>query len=164
MVDTNGYLINASGMRVQGFSDAGLATRGDIKLDATGAPDGTAAGARVASYRFDQDGKVQVLLDDGTTSFTRGQVLLQNFTAPQALVKEGGNLYSNLANAGPMALSLAPGSSGLGDLQSGQLEMSNVDLAGEFADLITAQRGFQANSRIITTSDELLQEIINLKR
>jgi len=164
LVDTNGYLVTTDGLRVQGFSDAGLATRGDVKLDAIGAPAGAAAGARVASYAIDASGKVQVLLDDGTAAFTRGQVLLQDFTTPQALTKEGSNLYSNLAGAGPLAQTQAPGTGGLGDLQAGQLEMSNVDLAGEFSNLITAQRGFQANSRIITTSDELLQEIINLKR
>ena len=162
-VDKDGYLVTNTGLRVQGFSDAGLATRGDIKLDATGAT-GAAAGALVSSYSIDAQGKIKVVLDDGSAAFTRGQVLLQNFTTPQALSKEGNNLYANLTAAGPLALTLAPGSAGLGSVQSGQLEMSNVDLAGEFANLIVAQRGFQANSRIITTSDELLQEIINLKR
>jgi flagellar hook protein FlgE len=57
-----------------------------------------------------------------------------------------------------------PGSNGLGQIQSGALELSNVDLAAEFAGLITTQRGFQANARVITTSDELLQELVNLKR
>ncbi|WMM34449.1 flagellar basal body rod C-terminal domain-containing protein, partial [Shouchella clausii] len=57
-----------------------------------------------------------------------------------------------------------PGTQGTGDIQSGYLEMSNVDLADEFSEMIVAQRGFQANSRIITTSDEILQELVNLKR
>jgi flagellar hook protein FlgE len=162
-VDSNGYLITPTGLRVQGFSDAGLTTRGDLKLDATGAP-AAAAGARMVSFSIDAQGKVQVVLDDGSAAFTRGQVLLQDYTTPQALTKEGNNLYSNLAAAGPMALTLAPGSGGLGGIAAGQLEMSNVDLTSEFASLITAQRGFQANSRVITSSDEVLQEIINLKR
>lgn len=162
-VDTNGYLVTNTGLRVQGFSDAGLTTRGDVKLDATGAT-GAAAGARVSSYAIDKQGKITVVLDDGSSAFVRGQVLLQNFSSPQALVKEGNNVYSNIANAGPLTQTLAPGTAGLGTVQSGQLEMSNVDLASEFSNLIVAQRGFQANSRIITTSDELLQEIINLKR
>ena len=63
-----------------------------------------------------------------------------------------------------MAQTAAPESGGLGTVKAGYLEMSNVDLAGEFSSLITAQRAFQANSRIVTTSDEVLQEVINLKR
>jgi flagellar hook protein FlgE len=160
---TDGYLVTSGGLRLQGFSDAGLTTRGDVKLDATGAV-GALAGAQVSTFTIDEQGKVTVVLNDGSPAFVRGQVLLQNFTTPQSLVKEGSNLYSNLANSGPLAQTTAPGSAGLGTVESGQLEMSNVDLAGEFSNLIIAQRGFQANSRIITTSDELLQEIINLKR
>jgi len=89
---------------------------------------------------------------------------LQNFNDPQSLVKEGNNLFSGMAAAGPLATLSAPGSSGLGNLQAGVLELSNVDLAREFATLITTQRAFQANARIITTSDEMLQELVNLKR
>jgi flagellar hook protein FlgE len=163
-VDTAGYLITSgTKLRVQGFSDAALTTRGDIRIDATGAPAGTPAGARANSYSFDANGQLQVALDNGTT-FTRGQILLQDFTAPQVLQKAGGNLFSNLAAAGPLAQPLAPNSNGLGSVQVGCLEASNVDLTTEFASLITAQRGFQANSRIVTTSDEVLQEVINLKR
>lgn len=162
-VDNAGYLVTSTGLRVQGFSDAALAARGDVQIDATGAPAGAAAGARVVSYQIDQQGKVQAVLDDGT-AFTRGQVLLQNYTSPQALAKEGNNLYSNLAAAGPLTDTTAPGTKGLGRIEAGSLEISNVDLATEFSNLIIAQRGFQANSRVITTSDELMQEIINMKR
>ena len=81
--------------------------------------------------------------------------------------KEGGNLYRNMESAGPLGgdamISVAPGENGTGTLISGALEMSNVDLASEFAELITTQRGFQANARIVTTSDEVLQEVVNLK-
>jgi flagellar hook protein FlgE len=163
-VTPEGYLVNPQGFRVQGYSDAALAVRGDLKIDDTGAPPPTIAGARNwHDFKFDSDGKLQVTLEDGT-SFTRGQVLLQGFTSPQALEKAGNNLYTNLSAAGPMSQAQAPKTKGLGTITGGWLESSNVDLAGEFASLITAQRGFQANSRIITTSDELLQEVINLKR
>lgn len=162
-VNTAGYLVTSAGLRVQGFNDPTLATRGDMKVDATGAPASATAGASVASYQVDATGKVQVTLSDGT-SFTRGQVLLQNFTAPQSLTKEGNNLYSNLTAAGPLAQTSAPGTNGVGSIQAGSLETSNVDLTAEFSNLIIAQRGFQANSRVVTTSDEVLQEIINLKR
>jgi flagellar hook protein FlgE len=108
-------------------------------------------------------------LSNGDT-FDRGQVLLQNFEDPSALVAEGNNLYGNIDSAGPIggaSLSAAnntAGSSGLGNIQVGTLEGSNVDLTQEFANLITAQRSFQAASRVITTSDSILDEIIHLKQ
>jgi flagellar hook protein FlgE len=162
-LDASGNLINGIGQRLQGFSDAALTTRGDIQIDATGAPAGTPAGAKVASFKIDAMGVITVRLDNGT-NFVRGQVLLQNFQNPQALVKEGNNLYSITVPAGALAQIEIPKSNGLGTLQAGALEMSNVDLTNELAALITSQRGFQANARIITTSDEVLQEVINLKR
>jgi len=156
-------LVTAGGQQVQGYSDAGLSTLGSIKIDTTGAPASAAAGATVASFTINSQGQVNVTLSDGTT-FTRGQVLLQNFQDPQALVNQRGNLYSNQASAGPMtATPSAPGSNGLGEIQSGYVEISNVDLSQEMANLITAQRGFEANSKIITTSDELLQTLVNMK-
>lgn len=160
-VDPNGYLITSSGMRVQGYTDAGLTTLGDIQINNTGAPNGDTSA--VKSYSFGADGTVSIMLADGV-SFTRGQILLQNFTDPQQLTKEGGNLYSNLAAAGELATPLAPNSNGLGAIQSGYLEMSNVDLASELTALITTQRAYEANSKVITTSDNILQTLVNLKQ
>lgn len=167
--DTSGYLVTSKGLRLQGFSDGGT-TRGDIRIDATGAP---ATAAPTAAYdRFsvspNGDGKINVTLTDGTT-FVRGQVLLQNFTTPSALTKLGQNLYSNLAAAGPLgtggsASAVTPGSSGTGMIEGFKLEMSNVDLTREFSSMINTQRAFQANARMVTTSDEVLQELVNLKR
>jgi flagellar hook protein FlgE len=91
-------------------------------------------------------------------------VLLQNYKDTGALVKEGANLYSAGSAAGPLSQPTPPQTNGLGGIQSGALEMSNVDLTSEMANLITAQRAFQANARVITTSDEILQEITSLKR
>lgn len=153
-VDDNNYLVTETGERVQGFTDG--TNKGDIKLDP--APD-----TKVTSYTIGEDGSVSVKLDDNTSA-SRGQILLQNFRSPQALRKEGNNLYSGLADANPMATAAAPKTSGLGLLKSGQLEASNVDLPSEFVNLISAQRGFQANSRVITTSDDILQEVMSLKR
>jgi flagellar hook protein FlgE len=106
-------------------------------------------------------------LDDGT-QYESGQVLLERFEDSNLLEKVGDNLFTNLRAAGPLGgdalTAVEPGTNGTGLLKSAALEMSNVDLAGEFADLITTQRGFQANARIITTSDEVLQEVVNLKR
>ncbi|HXC99379.1 MAG TPA: flagellar hook-basal body complex protein [Verrucomicrobiae bacterium] len=162
-VDANGYLITDTGERVQGYTDAGLTTLGDIKIDTTGMPATSSPTAVVQSYGIDVTGKVTVNLSDGT-SFVRGQILLQNFQDPNELIKEGDNLYSNTAAAGPLAALSAPGSTGLGSVQSGALESSNVDLAGEMSNLIIAQRGFEANSKVITTSDEVLQTLVNMKR
>jgi len=160
-VDTSGYLV-LNGMRVQGYSDAALSTPGDIKIDNTGATGGSTA--PIQSWNFDSKGDVIVTLTDNTT-FTRGQVLLQNFQSPQMLVKEGGSLYSNMVGAGPMATQLsAPSTNGLGKLEIGALEGSNVDLTTELSNLITTQRAFEANSKVITTSDEVLQTLVNLKR
>jgi len=155
----NGYLITSSGYRLQGYSDSALTTLGDIKIDNTGS--GSTAG--VDSFSVGPDGKVTVKLSDGV-SFIRGQVLLQNFSSPQSLIKQGNNLYSGLASAGPLAQPAVPGTNGTGSIEGSALEMSNVDLANEFSQMITAQRAFQASARVITTSDEMLQELVNLKR
>ena len=161
-VNASGYLVNAGGQEVVGYNNAGLSTVGPIQIDATGAPATAAAGATVSSFTINSQGQINVTLTDGTT-FTRGQVLLQNLQDPQALISVGGNLYSNVANAGPLAAPVAPGTSGVGQIQAGYLEVSNVDLSTEMANLITAQRGFEANSKIVTTSDELLQDLVNMK-
>jgi flagellar hook protein FlgE len=80
-------------------------------------------------------------------------------------LKAGGNLYSNLANAGPLTLAVPPGSNSyVGSLQTSSLEMSNVDLAAQLAQLIITQRAYEANTKVISTSDEILQTINNLKR
>jgi len=167
-VDTNGYLVTHNGYRVQGFSDAGLTARGDLQIDTTGMPATADPAATLTGFQIDSTGRIKAMLSDGT-SFVRGQVLLQNFKNPQALLKSGENLYTGLEAAGPLggagsAQSAAPGSAGLGTIQAGTLELSNVDLTTEFAGLITSQRAFQANARVITTSDEVLQELVNLKR
>ncbi len=159
-VDTSGYLVS-NGLRVQGYSDAGLSTIGDIKIDNTGAPGGSTAA--VQSFSFDSKGNIQVTLTDNT-QFTRGEVLLQNFQSPQMLIKEGGSLYSGMAAAGPLAQASVPSTNGLGKLVASALESSNVDLTTELSSLITTQRAFEANSKVITTSDEVLQTLVNLKR
>ena len=163
-INNSGFLVTAGGQQVQGYNDAALSTIGSIKIDATGAPATAAPGATVSSFAINPQGQIIVTLSDGTT-FTRGQVLLQNFVDPQALISQSGNLYSNMANAGQVSPTPgAPGTNGLGQIQSGYLEISNVDLSTEMANLITAQRGFEANSKIVTTSDELLQTLVNMKR
>jgi len=104
-----------------------------------------------------------------TGVYSNGQVLplykiaLAKFQSLQGLYKEGGNLYRETRESGPATTSL-PGSNGLGNIAPNSLEQSNVDIANEFVKMITTQRGFQANSKIITVTDQMLSELINLKR
>jgi flagellar hook protein FlgE len=104
-----------------------------------------------------------------TGNYSNGEIIplyrvaLAGFQNEQGLVKEGGNLFKSSLASGA-AITNRPGSNGLGTLAPGSLEQSNVDIAGEFVEMITTQRGFQANSKIITTVDTMLSEIINLKR
>jgi flagellar hook protein FlgE len=119
----------------------------------------------VTSFSVSQDGTIVQKLDDGTTD-TGTQIGVAKVTNPEGLEKIGGSLYRSTVNAitdGTIEPATA-NTGGIGAIVAGQLEMSNVDLTGEFTEMIVAQRGFQANSRIITTSDEVLQEIVNLKR
>ena len=162
-INTNGNLVNSAGMELVGYNTSSLSGTGPIQIDTTGMPSTSSPTATMTSYTIGGNGIVTVNLSDGT-SFARGQVLLQNFTDPQALTSVGNNLYSNTGNAGGLIAPGTPGSGSLGTIQSGSLELSNVDLSAQMADLITAQRAFEANSKIITTSDELLQDMVNLKR
>ncbi len=95
---------------------------------------------------------------------TLGMVALAHFENPAGLEKTGNNMFIPTANSGDFRQGVKPGTEGTGILNPGGLEMSNVDLSKEFTEMIITQRGFQANSRIITTSDEMLQELVNLKR
>jgi flagellar hook protein FlgE len=119
------------------------------------------------SFTIAPDGKVNGVKSDGTGIELLGQIKLATFANPAGLAKVGGSLLRATVNSGPViegGNAGVPGADGRGLLAVGVLEMSNVDLAQEFTNLIVAQRGFQANSRIITASDEVLQELVNLKR
>ncbi|MFN3480622.1 MAG: flagellar hook-basal body complex protein, partial [Thermodesulfovibrionales bacterium] len=109
-----------------------------------------------------EDGVITGVFTNGQTR-PIGQVALARFVAPTGLTKLGRNLYAESFDSGQPIVGM-PETSGLGRVLSHTLELSNVDLAEEFVKMISAQRGFQANSRIITTTDDLLQEMINLKR
>lgn len=123
--------------------------------------DGRAAGT-LQSFVINADGTILGSFSNGLKQ-ALGRVALSTFTNPAGLEKAGGSLYRTTVNSGEAQIGAA-GTGGRGDLTGGALEMSNVDLSAEFTNLIIAQRGFQANSRVITTSDELLQELVNLKR
>ena len=123
--------------------------------------DGSALGS-LQSFAIGQDGVVTGVFSNGRNR-PIGQLALASFANPVGLEKVGGSLYRPTVNSGLAQVGTA-GSGGRGTLQGSTLEMSNVDLAQEFTSLIVAQRGFQANSRVITASDELLQDLVNLKR
>lgn len=111
-----------------------------------------------------QDGKIRASYDNGMSRLL-GQIAVAKFANAAGLAKSGNNLYTTTMNSGDFdGIGVDITSDGTGSMESGVLEMSNVDLAGEFTEMITTQRGFQANSRIITTSDSMLEELVNLKR
>jgi flagellar hook protein FlgE len=122
---------------------------------------GSAAGS-LQSFTVSQEGLVVGSYSNGRTRAI-GQIALASFANPEGLEKVGGSNYRATMNSGLAQMGTA-GAGGRGLMSTGTLEMSNVDLAQEFTNLIVAQRGFQANSRVVTTSDELLQEVVNLKR
>ncbi len=123
--------------------------------------DGYGAGS-LRSVMISDDGVIMGIFSNGQ-SRPLGRVALARFEAPEGLVKVGRNLYAESFDSGQPIVG-SPETSGLGSVLSNSLELSNVDLAEEFVKMIAAQRGFQANSRIVTTSDELMQELVNLKR
>ncbi|WP_107837875.1 flagellar hook-basal body complex protein [Metasolibacillus meyeri] len=111
---------------------------------------------------IEEDGKVTYVSAEGILTFA-GQIMMATFPNAEGLTKVGNNYFQVSANSGPTMFG-AGSSFGIGQTVSSALEMSNVDLSEEFTEMIVAQRGFQANTRIITTSDEILQELVNLKR
>jgi flagellar hook protein FlgE len=160
---TNGALtgpasITSGGVDVDLSAITGYA---NLRTVAITGQDGRASGALV-SYTLTADGSLVGSFSNGAAEVL-AQIALASFDNPEGLEKAGSSQYRVGANSGAAAIGIA-GSDGLGDLVSGALEMSNVDLSQEFTNLIVAQRGFQANARIITTSDEVLQELTNLKR
>jgi flagellar hook protein FlgE len=123
--------------------------------------DGMAPGSLIG-FNITDKGEVVGLFSNGLNQII-GQLALANFVNPSGLQRVGQNLFIPSANSGTAQIGTA-GTSGRGSIAAGYLEMSNVDLAQQFTDMIVAQRGFQANSRVITTSDEMLQDLVNLKR
>ncbi len=124
--------------------------------------DGNTAG-NMTGYSIDGNGLIRGVYSNGESKIL-AQISVANFKNPAGLEKYGNNLYKETSNSSEFD-GIGSEISSLGSkLQSGALEMSNVDLSYEFSEMIVTQRGFQANSRIITTSDEMIQELVNLKR
>ena len=170
-IDMNGNLVTAEGYKVMGtVVDAnGVKKQEPIKVPKEVQVNGQPK--KVISFNFSKDGKLSYLLEDGTKSpqlnpdgtLAQGQtqqvLQISVFQNPEGLEQLGGNLYSETANSGTPIQNAV-----YGKINQGAIEMSNVDLSEEFTEMIVTTRAFQASSKVITTSDELLQEIVNLKR
>ena len=116
----------------------------------------------LTSYNVDADGVLYGIYSNGVT-LGLYQLTLYDFTCHQGLRREGGNLYSQTMESGE-AFFGAPQTNGMGKVNAYSLEQSNVDMAREFVQMITTQRGFQANSKVVTTTDTMLETVVNMKR
>lgn len=187
-MDSQGYLVNGDGKYIVGVTDVITSDPSNISFtnaietltdptDPTsgtgGVPDDLVASdpaeftrivipTTAQSMSVGQDGTVTFVDSAGILKFA-GKLVMAKFANTGGLEKVGSNYYQESANSGAVLRDFA-GAGGNGSINSGFLEMSNVDLSEEFTDMIVAQRGFQANTRIITTSDSILEELINLKR
>lgn len=182
--DSDGSIVNSAGMKVQGL-ELDTPILEDRYINATPDPlmnfepgdddDASFGGISVPPKVEDVDGNEQtyqsmaidrngiVTAKYGNENYVLGKVAIATFNNPDGLEKQGGNNYAETPNTGTPIIG-GSGENGAGMLVSGSIEMSNVDLANEFTEMIVASRAYQANSRSITTSDEMLQELINLKR
>ena len=155
-----GYVNAADGLNVTVEVDTMTGFAGQ-KSAAALSQSGSAMGT-LQAFTMSPDGTLVGVFSNGLKQ-ALGQIAMSNFNNPAGLEKVGGSMYRTTVNSGTAQLGVA-GNGGRGLLASGTLEMSNVDLAQEFTNLIVAQRGFQANSRVITTSDSILEDLVNLKR
>lgn len=177
-LDNLGRLVTPDGAVVLGFPDDGAGdpdTAGGPGLldlsalmngyDGTGPisgdPDSTTPGNPYTSFSIDATGAIQAVHANGI--HVLGHISLATFTNPNGLTKAGNTQFAPSASSGAMNVGTA-GDGAHGDLSSGYLEMSNVDLSAELTNLIIAQRGFQANSKSVTTADQILQTLVTLKQ
>lgn len=169
-ISGNGYFIVNDGTS-QFYTRAGnfyIDQVGDI-VNSDGLYLGT-AGSKITidptsqSFSIGTNGTVSIVDASGALQDAPGSpIQLAVFANPEGLTKVGSNRFQESSNSGA-ATPQAPEENGAGSIKSGFLEMSNVDLSEEFTEMIVAQRAFQSNTKIITTSDEILQELVNLKR
>ena len=144
------------------YDNKGTSTIGATSGDLDGLGTGRRLGDMIG-VSIQKDGMIYASYDNGMTKLL-GQIATAAFANASGLEKEGDNLYSATLNSGEFDGIGVDITAGGGYMSTGHLEMSNVDLSSEFTEMITTQRGFQANSRIITVSDTLLEELTNLKR
>ncbi len=145
-IDREGYLVNAAGLRVVDSNEDPIV----IELE---------EGQSYDDVIITETGEIYIAGEDDPVC----TIGLFNFTNPYGLTRAGDNLFMENNNTGER-ISNEDGPEGFGQIRSGFLEMSNIDIAEELANLISSQRGFQANAKVFTTADEVLQEIVQLKR
>lgn len=190
-LDSEGYLVTSSGERVLGYSMESNGTQGmdaDGKINFIDSEDPNLEAAedlktlripdsvemnggttrKVMSYSIGKDGLITAVVEGGEVAVL-GQLATASFKNPEGLEAVGNNMYLNSSNSGAPLVSSGFGAAPddvrtNGDIIQGMLEMSNVDIAEQFTDLIVTSRAFQASSKIISTSDEILQDVVNLKR
>lgn len=186
-LDSEGYLVTSSGERVLGYSVGGsIENDGTVKFVDSETPDLKADDGlrtlkipdsvegqngemkKVMSYSIGKDGLITAVVEGGEVAVL-GQLATASFKNPEGLEAVGNNMYLNSSNSGAPLVSSGFGADPddvrtNGDIVQGMLEMSNVDIAEQFTDLIVTSRAFQASSKIISTSDEILQDVVNLKR
>lgn len=152
-LNSQGYLCAQNGEYVMGQATAGATTQGNLEyLQIPPGSSGVALGQNGAVTYVDSAGNTQ----------TAGYLSLVSFPNEAGLTRGGGSMWEQSSSSGaPMTIG-SPGTANLGGTISGELEQSNVDLATEFTNMITAERGFQANSRVITTADQMLQTIVQM--
>ena len=158
-LDDAGNLLTNDGMNV-------MMDKGNVVIP----PIETGGTNPLQSYKIDKNGDISAYYANGTTSKPIGQILLTSFANPNALERVAGNILTNPggeaggAGAAGATEATAANATLFVDVIQGTLELSNVDLTQQFSDLIVAQRAFQAGSRVITVSDSVMEEIVNLKR
>ena len=145
------------------YSQGGTSNTSYKKGDAINGNDGGNTAGKMSGIRIDDSGKIFGVYDNGETRCL-GQMAVTTFANPSGLEAVGNSMFAASLNSGEFDGIGSDIKSVGGKFSVGALELSNVDLAGEFVSMITTQRGFQANSRIITTSDSLLEEVVNMKR
>ena len=149
----NGVSMNVDLQQLTGYAGLSSPTQKSV--------DGYAAGT-LREFQIGTDGIITGIFSNSQKQ-ALGQLALATFNNVNGLEKQGNSVYRDTANSGLPEIGI-PGAGGHGTITGGALEMSNVDLAAEFTNMIIAQRGFQANSKVITTSDDILQELVNIKR
>jgi flagellar hook protein FlgE len=154
--NANGDLITQEGSYVVGFTATGTPPQASTTPGKINVPDGA------TSISISQDGAVSYIDPTTKERSVAGYMQLARFANPAGLERSSGNQWIESPNSGAAQISQAGGEAG--KTMSGMVEMSNVDLAAAFTNMITAQRGFQASSRVISTSDEMLQDLVNIKR
>ncbi len=151
--DENGFLVDNNGYRVRGVGDADIALTSAIDTQ---------------SISIASDGTIKEFSAASPSGNQIGQIALTKFTSEWGLAAMDRNLYQQTAASGTIsgatAVMAAPGTAGRGTVSSYSLEMSNVDLAKQFGDMITTQRSFQASAKVVTASDEVLQQLLGIKR